>query len=451
MQATKKVTEAWEQVRGNLCSSVGKTVFDRWLINLQCISFVHGVLKIGAPNRFILEWVESRYMNEIERAVGSVLGNHVTISLVISGPLFQQQRRRHAKLSERKTSEDREKEPYRDHMSLETFVHSRSNSMAYRAALNVINEKKAGFNPLVIFGDSGIGKTHLLKGFSEKFKKVNPRLKSHYIASEGFSSAFRSSIQRKKIKNFRKFYRSLDLLVIDDFHALTKKTKTQIEFLHTFDSLANQGKSVVVASSEHPGAINGLQYSLRQRLMGGLIIRLQQPDLGSRKQIVENGMRRMKQTLGGSVVSFLAEKFTTNVRDLVGAATRLGAYASLEGRKITVPEARILLSDYLAEHEQQHGSLQNKIIDVVCRQYAVTEQEMCSYSRKRTVTRARKLAVYLLRRHMDFSLREIGDLMGGRKAPTIRAAVRDIENELASGGRFMELFERVTSQLGLSE
>jgi chromosomal replication initiator protein len=321
------------------------------------------------------------------------------------------------------------------------------NRSAHRAVLQVLRGGYDRFNPLVVFGGSGMGKTHLLRGLVIGARQAGGVAAVHYASGDDFASAFRSSLVQRKVKRFRSYFRSLDLLALDDLQAFSGKRRVQEEFLHTFDALVNRGGRVVVATASHPRDIPALEDRLRQRLAGGLLVRLREPDFGTRLSIVRGESVRMNHTLCEEVMNFLARHVRRNVRELIGAVTRLSAYAALEGGTIGLEEAQRLLVDHL--ETDRTDDLPPRIVQAVCEAYRISAEELRGRCRRRRVVRARKLACHLLRAHGSLSLREIGGLLGGRKASTVRAAVRDVERELAAGGEVAEQIRELQRALGL--
>ncbi len=445
MEIAKALSEAWEKVRHNLCAHVGVERFRRWLECLVPMSFTDDVLRIGAPNRFILEWVEARYTEDLKKAIAPVLGREIRFEFAIAGELFRQARSLRRQVEHQAAGAAPPKQS--THSSLESFVPGAANRSAYRAVQQLLQDQQVLYNPLVVFGSCGTGKTHLLRGLVLAHRHSKRRGSAHYASAYDFAEAFTSSLRQKKVKRFRSYYRSLDLLALDDFQALSGKARVQEEFLHTFDALVNRGARVVVATTMRMGDIRGLKDRLRQRLMGGLLVHIRQPDFRTRLSIVRGESVRMRHALCEDVMEFLARHVRRNVRELLGAVTRLSAYAALEGRKIGVAEAQKLLADQL-EGERQ-GDVPQRIIGAVCEAYAVGTEDLLGASRRRRIVVARKLLFYLLRTHMDLSLREIGELVGGRKAPTVRAAVRDVEQELRKGSELGKRIEALKRTLDL--
>jgi len=338
------------------------------------------------------------------------------------------------------------RDPDRPHM-LETFVPGRSNQYAYKAAVQILRDRRVVFNPLVFLGSSGMGKTHLLQGLVNAFGKSSRNGKAHYTSSHEFATSFLRSLRQKKTARFRSYFRSLSLLALDDFQALSGKRRIQEEFLHTFDALMNRGGRVVIATTLHPGEISGIDERLRQRLLGGLLLRIREPDFPARLSIVRRQSERMNQTLCEGVLEYLARHVRRNVRELIGAVTRLSAYAALEGREIGVREAEMLLAD---QFDRARGEdLPQGVIKAVCELCRIEPTELLGSSRRRRVVRARKVVFYLLRAHSELSLGEIGELVGGRKASTVRAAVKEVDREIGTEGDLGKLAGNIEERLGL--
>ncbi|HNS00619.1 MAG TPA: DnaA/Hda family protein [Planctomycetota bacterium] len=440
IETASEIGRAWDEVRAALLRAVGAQRFQHWLDRLAPVRHENGTLTLGTPNRFVLEWIESRYLAEIAKAVRAAFGEGTEVKLAVSGALFSRERA----AAPRPPDAPRAAR----HRRLDAFVPGASNRAAYRAVTQLLHDPRFAFNPLVMYGASGTGKTHLLQGLASAYRQEKPRQKTACVTGDEFSGAFRANLRQKQIKRFRAYYRSLDLFVVDDFQHLAGKQQTQQEFLHTFDALCNRGGRVVIASGSHPGDLAGIGDRLRQRLVAGLVVKLSTPDFRARLAILRNENARMRRQLPEDVLVYLARRVTRNMRDLIGGVTRLGAYASLEGRMIGLEEARTLLADQL-DGGTGKDDLGAQIIAEVCRQCDVGAEDFGGASRRRRLVSARKLAMYLLRAHGDFSLREIGALVGGRKASTVRSALRDVEAELAREGPAAAAAARIAGALGL--
>lgn len=447
MQAVNSTEQAWDLFQSDLRASVGNDRYQRWLKNIILVNSGQDSWTIGTPNRFVLEWLESRYMDEINGAVERVLGRPVQVSLTVSGQLFKR-RPLPQKTPKERPGDKTSGRPHR-YLNLDTFIPGQFNKTAHRAVLHVLRESKTVFNPLLVLGSSGIGKTHLLQGLVHAYQENNPRLKAHYVCSDEFCYGFRTSLRQKSIKKFRHYYRSLDLLVVDDFQLMIRKTKTQLEFLHTFDTLLNKGKKIVIASNAHPGDIQDLSNPLKQRLVSGLVVRLRTPCLKTRQMIIHNESRRLKRKFTADVVAYLASRFNRNIRELIGAVTRLAAYASLERCQLDLAATQKLLAGQF--HELTPEDIKANILQVAGQHFDLTPADLCGASRKRRIVQARKLAIYLMRTYLNISLRDIGDALGGRKAPTIRSAVRDIEKQMKSQDEMRAMVKRLAHNLGLEK
>ena len=435
----------WAQIRDALRTAVGTERFDRWLDHLALLAIDDQRVTIGTPNRFVLEWIESRYLAEIEKAVAVAVGPCARVELSISGALFRRQR------DARPAAAAPAREPRHAPAAarLETFVPGSVNGAAYRAVVQVLREDALQFNPLLIFGGSGTGKTHLLQGLSAAYERTHASARVRFTTGDEFAAAFRQGLRQREIKKFRGYYRSLDLLAVDDLQQVCGKRQTQEEFLHTFDTLVNRGCRVVIGSTAHPADIEAMPARLRQRLLAGLVVRLRQPDVRTRLAIARGENDRLRRLLSDDVVGFLARHAGANVRELIGAVTRLGAYTTLEGRTISVEEARVLLVDQV--DGTRANDLTGRVLDAVSELAGLRREELTGDTRRRRVVFGRKLAMYLLRTHAGLSLRETGRALGGRTAPTVRSAVSDVREALGTNGETGPVVERLERMLGLRD
>jgi len=440
MPAVRNLQETWENVRRLLVQSVGRERFDRWLSSLVPVGFNNGCFTIGCANRIVLEWIEARYLQFLNEAVREAVGSEaVEVKLIIEGSLFREHRRKTVR------NGSSERSPEKQAGLLDRFVVGRENEPAYRAVLQVARGERAGFNPLVIVGPPGTGKTHLVRGLAEAYSRSGGK-KVRYLSSYDFASSFRASLLQHRTDRFRAYFRSLDLLILDDLQGLAGKKTVQEEFLHTFDALLHRGGSMVVASAAAPSAMKDLDKRLRQRLLGGLVVRLREPAFPTRLTIAKREAAKAARPLGEGVAEFLARNVKRNIRDLISAVTRLSAYAALEGRHIGVTEAQKLLAEQLQGQGGPRPA--ERVLEVVCSAWGVSREELQGRLRPRRISDARKAACYLLRRHTDLSLCEIGIVLGGRKASTVQSAVRDVERDIAVGDPLGKQVEALSIQLG---
>jgi chromosomal replication initiator protein len=312
---------------------------------------------------------------------------------------------------------------------LEDFVVGAGNQLAYNTAVYVSEFPGGQYNPLFIHGNCGLGKTHLLQGLCKRFIENHPTKRWLYLTGEDFTNEFLTSLRANKLDAFRRKMRDLDLLVIDDVHFLGGKKATQEEFLHTFNAIEAMGRQVVMASDNHPKLIEEFGESLTNRFVSGMVVRIDPPNYATRCQILRTLSDRMNLSLGEEVISWIARRITQNVRELEGAVTRMAAYARLTGGELDAAAAQSALGD-LDRHMVAPIRPEN-ILQAVCTYFGLEHKDLMSGRRQRTISLARSVAMFLIRKTAKLSFPEIGSRMGKRNHSTVISACRRVERAVS--------------------
>jgi chromosomal replication initiator protein len=311
---------------------------------------------------------------------------------------------------------------------IETFVVGPSNQLAHTSALYVAEFPGAQYNPLFIHGGCGLGKTHLLQGLCRRFISHHPTKRWTYLTGEEFTNEFLTALRTNKLDNFRRKMRDLDLLVIDDVHFLGGKKATQEEFLHTFNAIEAMGRQVVMASDDHPKMIEEFGESLVNRFVSGMVVRIDPPNFATRCEILRSLSHRDGLSLPEEVVGWIARRVTQNVRELEGAVTRIAAHVALSGRIPDVMMAQESLGDL--DRQMVAPVRPDNILQSVCDYFGLEHKDLMSGRRQRTISLARSVAMYLVRKTAKLSFPEIGMRMGKRNHSTVISACRRIERAL---------------------
>jgi chromosomal replication initiator protein len=308
---------------------------------------------------------------------------------------------------------------------LETFVVGQSNQLAYNAAVYVAEFPGVQYNPLFIHGSCGLGKTHLLQGLCKRFIEHHPTKRWAYMTGEEFTNEFITAVRANKIDAFRRKMRDLDLLVIDDVHFLSGKKSTQEEFLHTFNAIEAMGRQVVLASDEHPKMIQEFGESLINRFVSGMVVRIDPPNYNTRCEILRSIALRSGVVLHEEVIGWIARRVTQNVRELEGALNRIAAHVKLTGRSADVQMAQEALGDL--DRQMVAPVKPESIMQAVCTYFGLEGKDLMSGRRQRTISLARSVAMFLVRKTAKLSFPEIGIRMGKRNHSTVISACRRIE------------------------
>ena len=328
----------------------------------------------------------------------------------------------------------------------DSFVIGQSNRFAHAAAFAVSESPAKAYNPLFIYGDSGLGKTHLLHAIGHYTKRMYPHMRVRYVNSEEFTNDFINSIRDDEGSSFKQIYRNVDLLLIDDIQFLAGKDHTQEEFFHTFNALHNHEKQVVITSDLPPKQLTGFAERMRSRFEWGLITDVQPPELETRIAILRKKAQSEQLDAPGDVMEYIASHITTNIRELEGALTRVTAYASLNKQRIDLPLAELVLKDLITDDGLSEITA-STILGQTASYFDVTLEELHSKSRNRTLVTARQIAMYLLRELTDMSLPKIGQELGGRDHTTVMHADRKIRKLMAERRAIFNQVTELTNRI----
>ncbi len=430
-----------EAIAEALAGRIGPQKYKIWFQSCARFTLCDGYLKIGVPNPFMANWLESHFLRDIKAAAHAATGGHPTISFAVDSELTETRQRPVVETPAAPAPARKAMEPASGtkplKLSLDTFVVGPTNELAHSAARAVVREQQSPFNPLFIHGGYGVGKTHLLQGICNGVAEVRPQTNWLYLSAEEFANQFVLALKTKKLEAFRARIRKTDLLAIDDIHFLASKPSTQEEFLHTFNTINLAGKQVVLVSDAHPKMIGQLSEKLVNRFVSGMVVKIEPPDLQTRCEICRQFVQRMVTSAFGegknvqaanlseSVVRFVAERVRTNVRELEGALLKLVAYAALQNEKITLAMAQSVLAEHIERCDPiVHVS---DIEGSVAAYFGTTAANLHSAKKDRTVSLARHFSMYLTRKHTKMSSSEIGRAMGNKNHATVLVACKKIE------------------------
>ncbi|MCD6082545.1 chromosomal replication initiator protein DnaA [Candidatus Aerophobetes bacterium] len=410
----------WNELLSRLKRKLKPQIFGTWFKPLTLHSLTQDKLTIEAPSDFLKSWVEEKYLPLIREELNAVVGHEMKIEFV--------------SLEKDDTSDIAPKAPlqkihYTSRLNpkynFDNFVVGNGNRLAHAAALAVAQSPSHAYNPLFIYGDVGLGKTHLLQAIAHYIIKNKPELSFAYVSSEQFTNELINAIRDDKTVEFREKYRNKDVLLVDDIHFLAGKERTQEEFFHTFNSLYEARKQIVLSSDRPPGEIPTLEKRLQSRFEWGLIADIQPPDLETRIAILKKKAEAENVHLPDKVALFIAERIKTNIRKLEGCLTRLIAYSSLLNRKIDTESAMEILKNILPKEESKAITIE-LIQKVVSRYYKIKESDLKIKRRVKSIALPRQVAMYLCRELTDASFPEIGEKFGGKDHTTIMYAHRKI-------------------------
>ncbi len=341
--------------------------------------------------------------------------------------------------------------PKRRLRSLDSFVVGSSNRLAHASALEMVASGGSAFNPLIFYGGVGLGKTHLLEGITEALRASKPGLNLSHMTAENFTNEFLESMRGNRMSGFRSKHRAFEALIVDDVHFLASKRATQDEFLHTFNSLTDRGGLIVLAIDDHPRRVSRLTEELATRFLGGMVVKLEPPDVETRAAILRAKAVSRRAEVPEPVIIYLAENFRGSVRELEGALSTLIAHASLIRRRIDINLARVVLRETI--HHTARAIALRDVERAVCKLFQIDSDRLKGESRSRSVTQPRMIAMYLARRHTSASYSEIGRHFGGRNHSTVIAAEKKVTLWTRDENRqpLLEGFQTVSEILDLLE
>ncbi len=434
--------------------------FDLWFAGLRVAGSEAGRLELTVQNPFHHEWIRTYYTDVLTRAVHQVAGDDAEHELLVTEDGAVVESPDAPPVAEavpvdpagKITSQNARYFQQNSDVSLhqkytfDNFVVGPSNQLAHAAAMAVAEAPAGSYNPLFLHGGCGLGKTHLLQAICHRAMDSGRALKVLYLSSETFVNQFIAAIEQGDLSRFRYKYRSVDLLLIDDIHLLANKERTQDEFFHTFNTLYNDQRQIVLSSDSPPSEIPTLRERLISRFKWGLVAQIETPGYETRQAILRRKAKDRDIELPEEVLDFLAEKMNRNIRELEGAVTKVLGYAHLTGRAIDLELAREALGE--SDHSTQHQSLGlDRILDVVCAHFNVKVSDLHGRRRTQSIVLPRQVAMYLTRKFTPMSLVEIGARFGGRDHSTVLYAVGKIEERIAAQPSFAQLIGEFENRL----
>ncbi|MCP9486662.1 MAG: chromosomal replication initiator protein DnaA [Gaiellaceae bacterium MAG52_C11] len=439
----------WDEVSGRLRGALNEATFGTWFGEAAGEDLSDDAFTLAVPNDFTREWIEGHFLSLIRAAVKDATGHERAVRLTVRnlGPRKGDDGGVSAVTPPRVALEQPASGGMTPKYTFDLFVIGSSNRFAHAAALAVAETPAQAYNPLFIYGSTGLGKTHLLQAVGQYVGEHGNGLTARYVTSETFMNDFINSLRDKRIEGFKQRYRTYDVLLVDDVQFLEGKDRMQEEFFHTFNTLYEAGKQIVLSSDRPPKEIATLEERLRSRFEWGLITDIQPPDLETRiailrKKVKTDGIHVPDQ----DVLTYVAERVTTNIRELEGALTRVLAFSSLTGRPMTVELAEDVLKDVFPQGQAVEISIR-RIQETVSERFGMTIGELCSAKRSQAIAYPRQVAMYLSRALTDSSLPRIGKEFGGRDHTTVMHANAKIEGMIREDRSVYNLVQELTARI----
>ncbi len=460
----------WAQILDNMKEQLAPSAFN-WLNPVQPLSLSETELVLGTQTEMAKEWIAGHYQTFIEDAASAVLGTAKKITFtVVAAAVPEEKTPTTAKGKDKNVNpnqgtlfpEDREGAPETvaethivapgDNSSLnpkytfDTFVTGKSNNFAHAAAMAVADKPGKTYNPFFMYGGVGLGKTHLMHAIGNRVLKNHPEMRVLYVSSEQFTNEIIQAIQQGTSDKFRQKYRNIDVLLIDDIQFISGKTSTQEEFFHTFNTLYDAQKQVILSSDRPPREVERLEERLRSRFEWGLTTDIQAPDLETRIAILKTKAQSDHYTVPDDVLVYIASRIDSNIRELEGALTKVAAYASLTKRPVNTDLVAEALKDILPTGKTKEITM-DVIQEIVASYFKIKVEDLQSKKRTRNIAYPRQIAMYLCRSLTDTSLPQIGQFFGGRDHTTVIHAYDKVSQEKDSDSNLNsilnELIERI--------
>ena len=478
----------WERTLDSLKKSINQQTYQTWLEPIRFIETNEKSIVLSVPNKFFKNWVEEHYSGVIISTLENVCNKKFSIEFVVipddgsarkeigeeagkvkEGSSYDSSAEASAKAEARRAKGEKAAEPLpeesKKHIfpfffkkplpgeesrlnsryTFDSFVVGPSNRFAHAAALAISESPAKAYNPLFIYGKVGLGKTHLMQAVGHHILKAKPGLRFIYISSEKFTNQLINAIQNRTTIKFRQMYRNVDLLLIDDIHFIAGKEATQEEFFHTFNTLYDAHKQIVVSSDKSPKDISALEERLVSRFEWGLVTDIQPPDIETRIAILRKKAEREEVVAPDDVTYFIAEKIRSNIRELEGALIRVAAYAKLVGSDMNLDLVKEVLKDVLREDKKKITI--DLIQKIVAQYFDMRVSDLRNKRRTRAIVYPRQIAMYLSRDLTDSSLPEIGEQFGGRDHSTVIHAYEKIRNDIALNSNTRGIVDRIKERI----
>ncbi len=438
----------WGDVSGRLREALNETTYATWFGDAEAGELSDDTFSLVVPNDFTREWIEGHFLGFVKAAARDALSRDVRVTLTVredegaAGDVVLEPAAVGAPV------ERSAPQPSSPKYTFDLFVIGSSNRFAHAAALAVAEAPAQAYNPLFIYGGTGLGKTHLLQAIGQYVSEHTKGSTTRYVTSETFMNDFINSLRDKRIEGFKQRYRTYDVLLVDDIQFFEGKERIQEEFFHTFNSLYEAGRQIVISSDRPPKEIATLEERLRSRFEWGLITDIQPPDLETRIAILRKKVTTDQIRVDDpEVLTFIAGRVSTNIRELEGALTRVIAFSSLTGRTLTVELAEQVLRDLFPHGEAVPAVTISSIQEAVSDRFGLSVIELCSQRRSQAVAYPRQVAMYLSRELTDASLPKIGKEFGGRDHTTVIHATTKITRLISEDRSVYNLVQDLTARI----
>ena len=438
--------DIWNKGLSLIKKNLNNDIFELWFKPTAFKSYNNGEINISVPNRYCGEWLKTNYYGLIKDALVNITQEmDIKINFIPDKDKEGIEKTEIIKKEAIRTTSFREKGMLNKRYYFENFIVGPSNQFAHAAALAVAENPGKSYNPLFIYGGVGLGKTHLINAIGNHIIRNKPDVKIIYLTAEQFTNEVVAAIRYDKMYAFKEKYRTIDMLLVDDIQFFSGKDRSQEEFFYTFNTLYEAHRPVIITSDKYPKEMPDVEERLRSRFEWGLIADIQQPDFETRMAILKQKAETENIKLPEDVILFLVDAIKTNIRVLEGALIRLGAYASLTGKAITVELAKDILKATIGDKEKAvtYDAIQKAVAD----HFQIKLQEMKAKKRTKNLVMPRQVAMYLCRELTNLSYPEIGKYFGGKDHTTVIHACRQIEKLKEKESRIKDAIDALTKAL----
>ncbi|HEY9762083.1 MAG TPA: chromosomal replication initiator protein DnaA [Trichocoleus sp.] len=457
----KALDGLWEEVLNRLQTQLSRPTFETWIKPARVQSLNENALVISTPNPFARNWLQKHYVETIAGVVNDILGKPIEIQVTVSSDGPSGETVMTAVQSDvawpTPASLPRQNEPISSSTSrrynelnpkavFSRFVVGANNRMAHAASLAVAESPGREFNPLFLCGGVGLGKTHLMQAIGHYRIEIDARARVSYVSTEQFTNDLITAIRKDSMQTFREHYREVDVLLVDDIQFIEGKEYTQEEFFHTFNTLHEAGKQIVLASDRPPNQIPRLQERLCSRFSMGLIADIQPPDFETRMAILQKKAEYENVRIPREAIEYIASAYTSNIRELEGALIRAIAYTSISGLPMTVDNLMPVLNPPV----EKIDASPNSVISAVAEMFNVSIDELKGNSRRREISLARQVGMYLMRQHTDLSLPKIGEVFGGKDHTTVMYSCDKIAQVIKRDMSLAQTIRQISDRISLS-
>ena len=435
----------WENCLSLIKSKIGVQSFITWFKPIKPIEFKGKTLTLEVPNKFFYEWIEEHYIKLLDEVTKSVLGKNGKIQYLVSSNSIKEKKSNEIYQKFNKVSSPKKFNNLNDNYTFKNFVSGKCNSVAKTAGKRISkNPGNNPFNPLMIYGGVGLGKTHLIQSIGNKISK-NKELSVYYVTSEKFANQFIDALKENKLKDFTKFYINIDCLIIDDVQFFNGKVKTQEIFFHIFNQLNLNRKQIILSADQSPVELNGLEQRLISRFKSGLTLELEKPDFVTRLDILNYKINNDKIKISKDIVNYIALQVDTNVRELEGVLISLLAHSTITKNEIDLKLTKSVINKIVKNTKREINI--NYIQEIVSKFFNISIEQMKDKARRKEIVIARQVAMYFSKDFTNNSLKSIGFHFGGRDHSTVIHAVQSVNDMIDTDSIFKKNIKEINKRI----